>query len=357
MNFLNKFLNKTINNNNKNDIYPIHLKNFPDDDKVPDTVINPLLPYPVVKPVTFIGKQNEINPILPHVKPAANKYINNLPNTTVKSPIKPNTTVKPNTTINTTVKPNTTINTTVKPITIGNPIINTTVKPITIGNPIINPLTTVNPFTTFNNPIINPLKPIINPINKTPIPYGQPTNTFTLPNLLTKPKIIKNIKDVYESSEKNLDIMLSKYNVDLKLYTLLEKRYLLVYYLYNDNILDTEEINKYGIEKVAESLKISNNYIDFLEKLNPTIYTVNNIFEYTENDLNTFLINLNIDYTLYTLNEKRYLTMHNLYEHDLLNTMEINIYGLEKFATSLKNASDYKEFLILLKTEEPKGTY
>ena len=315
-----KFLAK---NNNPPDIYPIHEYGFPDTDKEPDSVINTLMEYPKVVPITFI-KQPEIN--LPFVKPIIKPKKNTAP--IYQNPI---TITKPNTNPITVPKPN------ANPITIPKPNTNTIILP------------GINP----NIPAINPNIPAIN----TNIPAINPP--VIKPNTPPKLKLINNIKEIYLTSEKNLDNILLKYKVDINQYTLNQKRYLTVYHLYDNNLIDTTEIDKYGIVEVQEALQEANSYDDFMLKLKPIIYTVKNIYAYTEANLNEFLFNLGIDYDLYNINSKRYLTMHHLYENNLLDTTEMDKYGIEKFQNALKTAPTYKDFLVLLETpdkpqEEPE---
>jgi len=87
--------------------------------------------------------------------------------------------------------------------------------------------------------------------------------------------MIITIKNIFEYSEDDFDSFLKNLSIDINSYTLIEKRYLVVYYLYEENYLDNTEFGKYGIEKVSNSLKISNNYGEFVSSLNNFIYYTN----------------------------------------------------------------------------------
>ena len=73
-------------------------------------------------------------------------------------------------------------------------------------------------------------------------------------------------------------------------------------------------------------------------------YSIENIFKYSEDDINTFLASQQTEYTLYNIREKRYLVVYFLYENNYLNLKEINQYGPEKIGESLKNSNTYLEF-------------
>lgn len=74
-------------------------------------------------------------------------------------------------------------------------------------------------------------------------------------------------------------------------------------------------------------------------------YTIEDVFKYPEDELNTFLNSQKIKYSLYNIKEKRYLVVHFLYENNYINLEE---YDLEKMSESLKKSNTYLEFLSYL---------
>ena len=74
------------------------------------------------------------------------------------------------------------------------------------------------------------------------------------------------IRDIYKYSEQDINNYLILNQVDINIYNLNHKRYLVVYYLYNEDHLSQKEIEKYGnIEKVTSVLANSNTFEDFIK--------------------------------------------------------------------------------------------
>ena len=172
-----------------------------------------------------------------------------------------------------------------------------------------------------------------------------PNINTTLPEFIH----ILSIKEIYNFSEAELNARLSKYGTNTNGYSLFEKRYLLIYNLYRNNHLDTTEIKTYGIENIQPAVLDSSNYDIFLNMLKKETHNIEDIFNLTEDILDAILISINSDPSKYTLKEKRYLVVSNYYKNNLLNTRDINIYGINNFARSVQNAVDYEEYQKLLK--------
>jgi len=151
------------------------------------------------------------------------------------------------------------------------------------------------------------------------------------------------IKTIYNSDEKDINTFLSiisphNYQSD----NLIRKKYLVIKYLNLMGYLDQTEINIYGLNRVMETIKKCNNYNEFLDHLK---YTIKDVYEYDEKDINHFLSAVNLNYRLYNLLEKRYLVINNLYNKGYLNLQEITKYTQSKVGDALKISNTYTEFI------------
>jgi hypothetical protein len=80
-----------------------------------------------------------------------------------------------------------------------------------------------------------------------------------------------------------------------------------------------------------------------------TLYTIENIYQYTEAELNNFLISQKIEnINSYNLIEKRYLVIYYLYQADYIDIGEINKHGgIEKIGDLLQKANTYEKLKLL----------
>jgi len=94
---------------------------------------------------------------------------------------------------------------------------------------------------------------------------------FSLNKILDKYKKLRptkseyKLEDIFKYKEDNINEFLLSKEVDINLYTLKEKRYLLVWHLYNDNYISQKEISLYhDIEKIAYGLQNADTFLDFV---------------------------------------------------------------------------------------------
>jgi len=96
-----------------------------------------------------------------------------------------------------------------------------------------------------------------------------------------------------------------------------------------------------------------NQILDKYKKMRPipiTKYTIRDVFDYSEIEINNFLLSLEIDINVYNLREKRYLTIYNLYQSDHIEEKEFLSYkGFTNVAYALNNSDNFDEFLSLIK--------
>lgn len=81
-----------------------------------------------------------------------------------------------------------------------------------------------------------------------------------------------------------------------------------------------------------------------------TLYTIENIYQYTEAELNDFLSSQNVEnIDAYNIIEKRYLVIYYLYQADYIDIGEINKHGgIEKIGDLLQKANTYEKLKLLV---------